>query len=216
MSVRPSCACATADQDRRCCCCMGIRGRTRRGIASHRCSHATSRLPRPARLRRVVETSLKGAQIRFHAARLYSWMRPPSRRPIMFDGLPNLHLPEALASGTRRRYDTNRTTPRPHRRSFISLQRTSPPPLPPPATTNPGGSVGFRARRRPRPCSPPRRTRRTHPRIQGRGVNKRELSFGTLRLALHSYGGNNLNRLVHHERGRYCVRPEKMGRACVC
>jgi len=28
-----------------------------------------------------------------------------------------------------------------------------------------------------------------------------------LRLALHSSGGNNLNRLVHHERGRYCRFP---------
>jgi hypothetical protein len=40
----------------------------------------------------------------------------------MFDGLPNLRLPEALASGTRRRYDNDRTTQRLHQRSFISLQ----------------------------------------------------------------------------------------------
>ena len=26
-----------------------------------------------------------------------------------------------------------------------------------------------------------------------------------LRLALHGYGGNNLNRLVHHQRGRYSL-----------
>ena len=38
-------------------------------------------------------------------------------------------------------------------------------------------AAGVRDRRRPRPCSAPRRTRRTHPRIQGRGVNQRELSF---------------------------------------
>jgi hypothetical protein len=31
-----------------------------------------------------------------------------------------------------------------------------------------------------------------------------QLLRARLRLALHSRGGENLNRLVHHERGRYC------------
>ena len=31
-----------------------------------------------------------------------------------------------------------------------------------------------------------------------------QLLRARLRLALHSRGGDNLNRLVHHERGRYC------------
>ena len=57
------------------------------------------------------------------------------------------------------------------------LQRASPPPLPRPATTNRSTAARVRDRRRPRPCSAPRRARRTHPRIQGRGVIKRESGF---------------------------------------
>ena len=32
-----------------------------------------------------------------------------------------------------------------------------------------------------------------------------QLLRARLRLALHNYGGKELNRLVHHERGRYSV-----------
>ena len=38
-----------------------------------------------------------------------------------------------------------------------------------------------------------------------------QLLRARLRLALHSRGGEDLNRLVHHERGRYSSKPVGLG-----
>jgi hypothetical protein len=70
---------------------------------------------------------------------------------------------------------------------------------PPPATTNRRTAARVRDRRRPRPCSAPRRARRAHPRVQDRGVIKDESGFRHPHATdslLGSVKGSNACRLV--------------------
>ena len=93
-------------------------------------------------------------------------------QPRMFDGLPNLRLPEAPASGTRRHYENNPTTQQLHRRSFISLQQPPAAPLAGPRTARPRHSQAPRRAFSRGWHRAPRSPRRTHPRVPRRAMNR--------------------------------------------